>query len=239
MKKENPKVLAIIPARSGSKGVPNKNILNFNGKPLIHYALDCALGTQKIDKILINSDDSEILNLIDDSIDSQRIIKQLRPKHLAEDQSSIVNVVLHAIENLEETFDILFLLQVTSPVRSNIDIEKIINYFEEDTELEGVISVIPVDDNHPARMYNINDKNELSALIETKETKHRQELEKVYLRNGCFYAIRTSAFLKQKTFMPKLKKAYIMNAEHHLNIDSPRDVIIAEALIKAWKEEKL
>lgn len=232
------RVLALIPARAGSKGVPQKNTMIFEGKSLMQRALECALGSNAVDKILINSDDQNILDTVDASLDN-RIIKQLRPRSLGQDNSSIVDVAVNAVEQLKENYDIIILLQATSPLRTKVDIDKIINYFEEDNDLEGVISVIPVNDNHPARMYKLNDKEYLSPLDMTFETKHRQNLKEVYLRNGCFYAVRTAVLKQQKTFMPKRKRAYIMNPEHLLNIDSPRDVIMGKALIKAWQDNKL
>jgi CMP-N-acetylneuraminic acid synthetase len=235
---ENHKILAIIPARKGSKGVPQKNTMEFAGKSLMQMAVDCALGSDKVDKILLNSDDQSILDLADVEKDNPKIIKQRRPKHLAEDNSSIVDVVLHALKNLDEKFDIILLLQVTAPIRTFSDIDSIIDYFKNEKDLEGVISVVPVEDNHPSRMYKIENEKLISLNV-SNETKHRQNLETVYLRNGCFYAIRTKAFLEQKTFMPKRKRAYVMNPEHLLNIDSPRDVIIAKALISAWQENRL
>lgn len=233
------KVLAIIPARGGSKGVPQKNTMVFDGKPLIQYALDCALGSNNVDKILINSDDQNILDAVDDSLDQNRIVKQLRPESLGQDNSTIVDVVINAMENIEESYDIILLLQVTSPIRTSDDIDHIMEYFQTDENLEGVISVVPVDDNHPARMYQMDSHDKIVSLNTSNETKHRQNLNKVFLRNGCFYATRTSAFREQKTFMPKIKKPYIMNPEHLLNIDSPRDVLIGKALIKAWKNNIL
>lgn len=233
------KVLAIIPARAGSKGVPNKNTMVFQGKSLIQYALECAVGSKKIDKILINSDSDDILNSVDKSIESKRIIKQLRPQSLGLDNSSIVDVAINAIEQIEERYDVIILLQVTSPLRTSNDIDRIIRFFEEDDKLEGVISVIPVNDNHPARMYKLEKKDYLCPLNINFETQHRQDLKNVYLRNGCFYAVRTEVLKKQKTFMPTHKKAFIMNPEHLLNIDSPRDVLIGKALIEAWQNNNL
>lgn len=235
---KKPKVLAIIPARGGSKGVPQKNTMVFEGKSLMLRAIECALGSEVVEKILINSDDHNILEAVEESLYPNRILKQLRPKNLGLDNSSIVDVVLDAIHKLEDSFDILLLLQATSPLRTSKDIDNIIEYFKNDDKLEGVISVIPVNDQHPARMYEI-DNDRLISLNTSNEIKHRQNLHEVYLRNGCFYAIRTKVLKKQKTFMPKIKKPYVMNPEHLLNIDSPRDVIIGRALIKAWQKNRI
>lgn len=229
--------MALIPARAGSKGVPQKNTMVFEGKSLIQRAIDCAKGAPIVDKIVVNSDDQNILDTTSELRDL-RITKQLRPHYLGNDNSSIVDVAIHAIEQLNEDFDIIVLLQVTSPLRSSEDLDEIITFFDNDEKLEGVISVVPVEDQHPARMYNIED-NRLVPLNTKSENKHRQNLKKVFLRNGCFYAIKTDALLKQKTFMPEYKKPFIMNPEHLLNIDSPRDVIIGKALIKSWDNKEI
>jgi CMP-N-acetylneuraminic acid synthetase len=232
------KVLAIIPARGGSKGVPGKNIKELGGKPLIQYAVDCALDSNLIENIVINSDDQDILDIVA-SKGSNRIIKQKRPRDLGLDNSSIVDVVMDILQKLKTQYDIIILLQPTSPLRTAADIESIIQNFIDDDNLEGVISVIPLQDMHPARMYKINDDKTLKPLIEDNESQRRQDLEPVYYRNGCFYAVRTKAFLEQKTFMPKNKKAYVMNPDHLLNIDTPIDIKIAEVLIKAWQNKEL
>ena len=232
------KILALIPARGGSKGVPGKNTKVIQGKPLIQYAVDCAIGASEIVKIIVDSDDNEILNKIQNHGDT-RLEKVLRPAHLGKDNSSIVDVVLHFLKRQTDTFDIILLLQPTSPIRSSKDISNIISMFNQDKNLEGVISVIPMEDMHPARMYNLDKHQYLLPLVKGNETKRRQDLEPVYYRNGCFYAIRTKAFLEQKTFMPTNKRAYVMNPEHLLNIDSPRDLLLAEVMIEAWVNNKL
>ncbi|WP_256437254.1 cytidylyltransferase domain-containing protein [Flavobacterium sp. CS20] len=236
---ERLKTLAIILARGGKKGVPGKNIKEFNGKPLIQYAVDCALNSKEINRILVNSDDQQILDSVNTQQDPKRITKQLRPENLGKDNSSIVDVVLDALKRLEDNFDIILLMQTTSPIRSPKDITQIIKYFEIDKNLEAVISVIPMEDMHPARMYELDQKSHLSPLIKSDESTHRQNLKPIYFRNGCFYAIKTEAFLKQQTFMPKNKKAYVMNPDHLLNIDTQRDVKLAEVLIKAWENKEL
>lgn len=238
MNNKKNRILAIIPARGGSKGVPGKNTKVIQGKPLIQYAVDCAIGASEIDKIIVDSDDQHILNQVKDNNDS-RVFKVLRPSHLGDDNSSIVDVILYLLNSQKEIYDLIFLLQPTSPIRSPQDITSIISLFNEDKDLEGVISVIAMEDMHPARMYNLDNRQNLLPLVKGNETKRRQDLETVYYRNGCFYAIQTKAFLEQKTFMPVKKKAYVMNPEHLLNIDTPRDILLAEVMIEAWLNNQL
>lgn len=235
---ESLKTLAIIPARGGSKGVPAKNIKDLGGKPLIQYAVDCALGSEALDKIIINSDSEEILNVVN-THQSKKIIKQKRSAKLGNDQASIVDVVFESIKSLKENYDLIILMQVTSPLRTSDDINNIVGIFKEEPGVEGIISVIPMHDMHPARMYKLDKNDTLEPLTKHHESKRRQDLDPVYYRNGCFYAIRTKAFLDQNTFMPRHKKAYVMNPEHLLNIDSPRDLKLAEVLIDAWKNKTL
>jgi CMP-N-acetylneuraminic acid synthetase len=232
------KILAIIPARGGSKGVPGKNIIKFDGKPLIQYAVDCALNSNLLDKIIINSDDQSILNTVDDK-NSERIIKELRPKELGSDNSSIVDVVLHTLTQIKDKYDLVILLQVTSPLRTSQDIKEIVGLFTKDKKLEGVVSVVPMDDMNPARMYELGSDSDLKPLMKEAEATRRQDLKPVYYRNGCFYAVKTEVLVQQKTFMPTYKRAYVMNPDHLLNIDSFRDVKLAEVLIKAWKNKEL
>jgi len=232
------KILAIIPARGGSKGVPGKNIIKFDGKPLIQYAVDCALNSNLLDKIIINSDDQSILDTVDDK-NSERIIKELRPKELGSDNSSIVDVVLHTLTQIKDKYDLVILLQVTSPLRTSRDIEEIVGLFTKDEKLEGVVSVVPMDDMNPARMYELGSESDLKPLMKEAEATRRQDLKPVYYRNGCFYAVKTEVLVQQKTFMPTYKRAYVMNPDHLLNIDSFRDVKLAEVLIKAWKNKEL
>jgi CMP-N-acetylneuraminic acid synthetase len=232
------KILAIIPARGGSKGVPGKNIIKFDGKPLIQYAVDCALNSNLLDKIIINSDDQSILDTVDDK-NSERIIKELRPKELGSDNSSIVDVVLHTLSQIKDKYDLVILLQVTSPLRTSQDIKEIVGLFTKDKKLEGVVSVVPMDDMNPARMYELGSDSDLKPLMKEAEATRRQDLKPVYYRNGCFYAVKTEVLVQQKTFMPTYKRAYVMNPDHLLNIDSFRDVKLAEVLIKAWKNKEL
>ena len=226
------KVLAIIPARGGSKGVPGKNVRLLGGKPLIMHAVDCAKEAKSISEIVVTSDADEIIAAVEAS--NITIVK--RPETLAQDDSNVVTAVKHVLDIVDTPFDLIVLLQPTAPLRTGEQLDEIIAMFAEDAKLEGVISVVPMDDIHPARMYNLGTQNEMISYMDGGETKRRQELAPVYYRNGCFYAVRVDAFLQQQTFMPTYKKAYIMNPEWLANIDTPRDFAIASVLYAEWKK---
>lgn len=232
------KVLAIIPARGGSKGVIDKNIRLVAGKPLIAYAIECARESVRLNKTIVSTDSASIAAVANTY--STEVIH--RPAELAQDDTPMPPVLLHAIQELEmkgEHFDLILLLQVTSPIRTGQDVDRVVDLFEEDPSLEGVISVVPMDDVHPARMYTLESDNWMKPYIEQGEELRRQDLPVVYYRNGCIYAVRTDVLKQQKTLMPTHKKAYVMPARHLANVDDERDLIITDTLVSLWKAGKL
>ena len=227
------KVLVIIPARGGSKGVPKKNIKMLGDKPLIAHAIECAKNSKKVNRIIVTTDSVEIAE-VSQQFGSEVI---LRPNELADDSSNVITAVEHVLEQINEDYDIIVLVQPTSPLRTGNDLDSIINIFSENQNVNGVISVVPMDDMHPARMYNLGIHNELLPFIEYGETSRRQDLKPVYYRNGCFYAVKTKAFFEQKSFMVTNKTAYVMDANWLANIDTQRDFKITELLYQDWKNE--
>ena len=227
------RVLAIIPARGGSKGVPGKNIKLLGGKPLIAHAIECAKKCNKVTKTIVSTDSDEILNIALNF--GAEVIK--RDASLAQDTSNVVTAVAEVYQKLQQEFDLIVLLQPTSPLRTSVDLANIITIFEKDEFIDGVISVVPLEDYHPARMYNLDRDNKLIPFVNEEESKRRQDLDPVYFRNGCFYAVRVKAFLKENSFMVENKKAYVMDVNWLANIDSFRDFKIAEMLYEDWKNE--
>lgn len=226
-------ILGLIPARGGSKGVPKKNIRLVDGKPLIHYAIECGQQSKLLTLLLVDTDSDEIASI--SSSTGVAILK--RPDELAQDESSVVDVALRVLQQVEQEqgpIDILVLLQPTSPIRTGKNIDEAIELLLATPNADAVISVVAMEDTHPARMYQVKG-NELLPLHPELETKRRQDLEPVYYRNGCIYVIRVDALKKIKSFMPANKLAYIMPSKWLANIDDERDLIITEALVKAWK----
>ncbi len=229
------KVLAVIPGRGGSKGVKGKNIRKVDGLPLIAYAIKTASESKKLDCFIVNTDDDEIEQVAKDY--NSKVYR--RNPDLGSDTASIVPVILETLESLEqkgEFYDVVILLQITSPIRSGKNVDEVIEMFEIDPDLTGVISVVPMHDVHPARMYHLNENGLIHPLNPDMETARRQDITPVYYRNGCIYATRTEEFKKTKTLMPEGKKGYVMPVEWLANIDDERDLIITEALIKHLKK---
>lgn len=227
------RVLVIIPARGGSKGVPQKNIKLLGGKPLIAHAIACALGSKKTTKIVVSTDDDAIAS----AINQYPIEVVKRPSELAEDNSNVVTAVAYTYDYLKEDFDVIVLLQPTAPLRTSADLDAVIDLLEKNINTDGVISVVPMDDVHPARMYDLTETQQLVPLIENGETLRRQDLKPVYYRNGCFYAVRTKAFYEQQSFMVANKLAFVMNPNWLVNIDNQRDFQLATLLYQDWKNE--
>lgn len=227
------RVLVIIPARGGSKGVPQKNIKLLGGKPLIAHAIECALASKKATKVVVSTDDDAIASAANQY--PIEVIK--RPSELAEDDSNVVTAVTYTYDYLKEDFDVIVLLQPTAPLRTSADLDAVIDLLEKNINTDGVISVVPMDDVHPARMYDLNETQQLVPLIENGETLRRQDLKPVYYRNGCFYAVRTKAFYEQQSFMVANKLAFVMNPNWLINIDNQRDFQLATLLYEDWKNE--
>ena len=231
--------IAIIPARGGSKGVKDKNIRNVGGQPLISHAIECARESTALTRFVVNTDSEKIAEVSR----SYGAEVMMRPSDLAQDKSPIVPVIDYTLDKFRQTeneaFDLIILLQPTSPIRTGRDIDNVIGMFRKDPALDGVISVVPMDDTHPARMYALGEDSKMIPLIADGETKQRQDLQPVYYRNGCIYAVRQQAFLKERSLMVKNKKAYVMPLNWLANVDDERDLLIADILVKKWKEGTL
>ncbi len=229
------KVLGIIPARGGSKGIPGKNIRLVDGVPLISYTIKAALESELLTDFLVASDDDKILEVAE----TYKSNCYKRQEMNAQDASPIESVIVEVLEHLKKDYDLIILLQVTAPIRTGEDIDEVIKMFKEDSNLKNVISVIQLNDIHPARMYNVDDDSNMKPLNAEDERTQRQKLDPVFLRNGCIYAVTVEAFMQHNSVMLNDKKAYIMPYAKWLNIDEERDVILAEYMIKQWKLGKL
>lgn len=230
-------ILAIIPARGGSKGVLNKNIKKLDGMPLISYTVNMANDSKYIDRVIVSTDSEKIADV---SLSFNAEIPYLRPDELATDTSSTVDAILHLINYLENKEGKLpqyvCLLQCTSPFRTKENIDEAIELLFKNKEFDGVISVEETDDN-PYWSNIIGKNGNLKYFIpEGKKILRRQELPKVYKNNGAIYLIKTEVLLKEKTFETDNIMAYIMSKESSIDIDTNLDFKFAEFLMKEKNE---
>lgn len=221
------KYLAIIPARGGSKRLPQKNILELDGKPLISYTIEAALGSSKLDNIIVTSEDEDIL-----SIASKYDVELFkRPSKYALDNSSTIDTITNVINNIDKKFEYIILLQPTSPLRTNKHIDEAIKLLE-DKEADGIISVCEVD--HPVQWSMTLPKNHnMDKFIANIDTSRSQDLPLNYRLNGAIYIAKTEKLLKQNTrFLKENMFAYIMDKSSSIDIDDKIDFYFAETILK-------
>jgi len=224
------KIIAIIPARGGSKGVPGKNKKHVDGKPLICYSIEIALQSKQLAGIWVSSDDPEILQLAGSF---PGILLHQREEAIAGDNSPVAETVNAIIR--QSGCDAIMLLQPTAPIRTSENIDEAIRLLDTSKQINSVISVVAMNDIHPARMY-WKENGQLISILPEFELVRRQEIPPAYYRNGSIYLVRREAFEKEQSLMVKPTLPYEMPLNWLLNIDEPRDMIIAEALIPAWKK---
>jgi len=215
------KVIAIIPARGGSKGIPRKNMINFLGKPLIQWSIDAALTSKIITDVVVSSEDDEILKYSNTTKD---VICLKRPNELALDDSRTEPVLMHAIQSLKEKkYDYLILLQPTSPLRTSKDIDdafqKLIT-----AEANSLISVCGID-HHPYKSFKIDKNGFLQGIINNDfPFSPRQTLPEIYRANGAIYIIEVKDFMNNGSLFTDKTIHYKMSKKRSLDIDILEDL---------------
>lgn len=219
--------LAIVPARGGSKRLARKNVLDLCGKPLIAWSIEAGINSKYIDKVVVSSDDEEILNVAKEF--KAETIK--RPDELASDIATTFDAIKHTIDNLKK-YDYVVLLQATSPLRNEKHINEAIELLEEKSA-DAVISVCEMD--HSLLWSNTlpKDSSMNSFLREEVLNKRSQDLEKYYRLNGAIYICKTKKLLENQGFFLKENIfAYKMNRKSSIDIDEEIDFKIAQIFFK-------
>jgi CMP-N,N'-diacetyllegionaminic acid synthase len=222
-------ILAIVPARGGSKRLHRKNVLSLAGKPLILWSIEAGSKSKYIDKLVVTSDDKEILGVSEIS-GVQQIV---RPKELASDESSSFSVVQHVIETIDETFDFIVLLQPTSPLRNEIHIDKALELLAQ-KEADAVISVSKME--HSPLWANIlpSDKSMSGFIKEDIKSVRSQDLPEYFRLNGAIFICETVRLMNEKTFMIENNIfAFEMDRNISVDIDVKEDLLIAEMFLAA------
>lgn len=225
------KILAIIPARGGSKGIPKKNIVGLGGKPLIAWTIEAALGCSYIDKVVVSSDDKEILATAKKW--GAQIVK--RPKKISGDHSPFQPLIFHTLAACKKqenyTPNLLVYLQPTSPLRTSQDISQAIEKFL-DKKAGALISVYSLDKKY-LKAFVINKEGYLVGAVNNKYPfANRQDLPDLYMPNGAIYIIKTKLYLKYGQLFSPRTLPYEMSWEQSIDIDNPADLKTAEELLK-------
>jgi len=229
------KILVVIPARGGSKRIPNKNIKQLGGKPLICWTLDLIKSTSYDVDIIVSTDDIEIAKIAQEN---NIFVPWLRPEDLSTDTSSTVDVVLHSLNWYQlnkGSVDGILVLQPTSPFRSIIDIEKGLELFK----INNFKTVIGVSKSvtHPAWCFSLANNGELEPVIDSIGLSLRsQDLKPVYEVNGSFYLISPKELISQKSFFSNsLIPLLIDDAHRAIDIDTELDWLLAETILNFYK----
>ncbi len=223
MSKEN--ILCIIPARGGSKRLPNKNILEIAGKPLIAHTIEAALQSKIIDKVIVSTDDKEIARV---SKKYNAEVPFIRPDELSTDSATSINVIIHSLDYFKAQgtyFDYVILLQPTSPLRSSDDIGKAFELISDKTS--AVVSVCK-SEHPPSWMYTLSNESYINKNAEEENTNTPATF---YRLNGAIYISKTNDLYKNKSFIGSKTKAFIMPAEKSIDIDTRIDFELCKILL--------
>jgi len=224
-------VLAIIPARFGSKGIRRKNIVDFCGKPLIQYSIEAAIKSKYIDEILITSNDDDVIEL---AFGLGINTSYRRPDELATDSASMVDVIKHALEwfknKRNQLPDSIIILQPTSPLRISSDIDNALRLFKQG-KLKSLVSVHKVSE-HPYECVKSGYENWTYLEYPKQDVFRRQDYEQnFFFINGAIYLLRTDFFLENNTFVDKGRSfLFEMPKERGVDIDTPLDLEIAKSI---------
>lgn len=225
----NSRLIAIIPARGGSKGIKKKNLIEIEGVSLVERAFRLAKRNKNIDKIYVSTDDPEIYAL------SQELgiaTPKPRPDLLASDSARTVDLIKNLLdEAVINIKDCVILMQPTTPLRTSIDLNNVISMFTINWDnTDAVISLVEINGPHPYKAQILED-SKIKPLMGIDSSVPRQSLPKVYLPNGAFYLIKVRALIEENTFMPVRSLPYIMSEISSINLDSPLDLMLLEAAI--------
>lgn len=219
------KVIAIIPARKGSKGIPSKNSKLIAGKPLIAWTIEAALDSKFIDEILVSTDCLKVKKVAEGY---GLKVPRFRPDYLSEDETPSSSVILFELEDKGQ-YDIICMLQPTSPLRTSMDIDA---SFEIYNRSDANVLVSVVEDKHsPYWSFQLQGEHLKSVFPLSQINKRRQDLPKTYSLNGAIYIADIELYKKEKSFLTAGTIPYIMPFDKSIDIDDFRDFEIAEQLL--------
>lgn len=227
---QNKRILAIIPARGGSKGIPGKNIIPLYGRPLLAYSIIAAQQSRYIDNIFVSTDSEDIRKVAEDYGIS---VPFLRPAALASDTARTIDCMLHVIQTLSgqgEHYDYVILLQPTQPIRKPEWIDEALEQLAACPQADSLVSVCPVTE-HPILMRTITKEGTLQSLLSRSSTIRRQDFPDVYRVNGSIYINRINDNFNATTSLNDNIMPYIMDEQYSIDIDSYEDLEKAKKLV--------
>tara|TARA_Y100000287_G_C14162711_1_gene325593 strand:- start:202 stop:900 length:699 start_codon:yes stop_codon:yes gene_type:complete len=228
------KILGIILARGGSKGIKDKNIVKFGNKPLIKWTFDAAKKSKKISKLILSTDSKKIASL---ARKNKIEVPFLRPKKFASDKSKSIDAIEHAINFFKKQkvfFDYIVLLEPTSPLRTTLDINKSINLIIKN-KADSLVSICRVDEINPSFLFK--KKNKRLQPLEKKISNHlrRQDVEPIYFLEGTIYISKTNVLFKKRSFCHSNTIGFEVPKWKSLEIDDKTDLEIGKSILKQRK----
>ena len=225
------KILAVIPARGGSKGIPRKNVIPVMGKPLMVWTIEAALHSKTITKTFVSSDDDKILEIAQHF--GSDILK--RPDVLANDKAGSEGLIVHALESEKKqgnTYDYVMLLQPTSPLRGTKEIDEAVELLIH-SDAKALISVY-TPEHTPFKAFKLNVNGKLEGLVDNKTPfMRRQDLPQTFMPNGAIYLIEAALFLQSGfLFCEEGTIAYEMSREKSVDVDSMDDILQIEKIFE-------
>ena len=215
------RVLGLIPARGGSKGLPRKNVLRAGGIPLLAWTIRAAQQCPRIERLVLSTDDPEIAAV------ARREgceVPFLRPPELASDTATSADVVLHALEQLGDSWDAVLLLQPTSPLRQLRDLEAALDLFAATPPPASVVSVVEVPAPLAVQYLRTADGILQRAYPDAQPISRRQDAQPVLTPNGAIYIVEPQHFAEQRSFVDGTTRALVMPRERSLDIDEASDL---------------
>lgn len=235
---EGKRIIAIIPARGGSKGLSGKNIKPLLGKPLLAWTIEQAKASHYIDDIFVSTDSPDIATISDNYGVK---VPELRPVNLATDTSSSMDVVVYVLNHYEarkQFFDFILLLEPTSPMRKESDIDRAIELLYQNASIDGVVSVGEVHMEHPMIVKKVNENNKIVPYItETQKIYQRQQADRAYFPYGVVYLVKTSVFKEKHSFYTDNILPYFIERWQCYELDDIYDFYCIESIFKHFLED--
>lgn len=220
-------VLAVIPARGNSKGLPRKHLLDAGGKPVLAWSIEAGKGSRYIDRLILSSEDEEIMAVAEEWGCE---VAFRRPSNLATDTAKIEDVLVHSLEAVAKPYDYLVLLQPTSPLRTALDIDGCL----ETCRSIGAPACVAVSEprKSPYWMFRIGEDGQMHPLFaEYQDTFRRQDLPPAHAVNGAVYVAEVAWFRDRRSFIGPDTRAYVMPPARSVDLDSEQDLIFLRALL--------
>ena len=226
-------VIGIVPARAGSKGLPRKNIAPLCGKPLIAWSIEAGLRSQYIDLVIVSTDSNKIAGI---SAEYGASVPFIRPAELATDETPTIDVVIHALEYLnnqrKQRFDYTVLLEPTSPLRDEADIDRAIKQLVDNVGASSLVGISRTEAQNPEFLVCLSENNFLRGFDQSEiKPVRRQEIKDVYFLEGSIYVSDTKTLIARRTFCHQETLGCIFPKWKSLEVDDLEDLIMVEALM--------